>query len=450
MGYFVLKLIFRIALKIFYRKIEVKQSGNLPVKGPLLLVANHPNTFMDPIVIASLLRQEVYFIAKSTVFNTPFRKWLLGKMNLIPVYRKEDGVASSGANSATFEKCYDFLQANGTLLIFPEGNSFNERRLRPIKTGAARIALGAATRSNFSQLITILPIGLNYSEPTQFRTKVLVNIASPIIVNDLATIYQADNGHAVRLLTEQIREALESEIIHTHSEEDDELVKQVEAVYKSKLVTDHQISNSVEEFELTRHLVASLEFFKTINPERVKQIQQKIRAYLAQLNQLRLNDQVFYDAAGNRHLGKWLFTSGLFFLISLPLYILGLITNYLPYILPAKVATALTEEEEFMAPILMSTGIFTFPLFYTLECYLIWYVTQSWLVVLLFLLLLPTAGFFVLYYYQKFKKVRNTLKLQTLFFRDRKLISGLMQQRESLLAELEFAHQQYIQKIAPV
>ncbi|WP_115373893.1 lysophospholipid acyltransferase family protein [Adhaeribacter pallidiroseus] len=450
MGYFILKLIFRLALKIFYQKIEVKQSGSLPAKGPLLLVANHPNTFMDPIVIASLLRQEVYFIAKSTVFNTPFRKWLLGKMNLIPVYRKEDGVATAGANSAIFEKCYEFLQANGTLLIFPEGNSFNERRLRPLKTGAARIALGAAAQSNFAQTVTILPVGLNYSEPTRFRSKVLVNIASPIVVNDLAAIYQQDSTRAVRLLTEQIRAALESQIIHTYSEEDDELVKQVEAVYKSKLVTDHQVNNSVEEFELTRHLVASLEFFKNIHPERVKHIQQKLAAYLAQLNQLRLNDQVFYDAAGNRHLGKWLFTSGLFFLIGLPLYLFGLITNYLPYILPAKVAAALTEEEEFTAPILLSTGIFTFPLFYALECYLVWYFTHAWFVVLLFLIMLPVAGFFVLYYYQKFKKVRTTLKLQTLFFRDRKLISGLMQQRESLLAELEFAHQQYIQKIESV
>lgn len=111
MGYFILKLIFKIALKIFYREIEVKQADILPTKGPLLLVANHPNTFMDPIVIASLFRQEVYFIAKSTVFNTPFRKWLLGKMNLIPVHRPEDGVVASGSNEATFEKCYQFLQA---------------------------------------------------------------------------------------------------------------------------------------------------------------------------------------------------------------------------------------------------------------------------------------------------------------------------------------------------
>ncbi|QNF31824.1 1-acyl-sn-glycerol-3-phosphate acyltransferase [Adhaeribacter swui] len=447
MGYFILKLIFRVALKIFYSKIEIKQPGSLPTKGPLLLVANHPNTFMDPIVIASLFQQEVYFIAKSTVFNTPFRKWLLGKMNLIPVYRREDGNATAGANEATFEKCYQFLQAAGTLLIFPEGNSFNERRLRPLKTGAARIALGAAARSNFNQPVTILPVGLNYAEPTRFRSRLFISVAAPIAVSQWAAVYQHNPSEAVKQLTGQIREALEAQVIHTYSQEDDALVKQVEAVFKNKLVTDHQVNNSAEEFELTRHIVSSLEFFKKSEPERINKIQEKLTAYLSQLNQLGLQDQLFYDSTGKRHLGKWLFTSGIFFVLGFPLYLLGLLTNYLPYIIPAKVAKALTEEEEFVAPILLSTGIFTFPLFYFLEGFIVWYLTHSLILLLLFLLLLPVAGFFVLYYYQQIKKVQATLKLQTLFFSQRKLISNLMQQRELLIAELDLARQQYLQKI---
>ncbi|MDQ4141825.1 MAG: 1-acyl-sn-glycerol-3-phosphate acyltransferase, partial [Bacteroidota bacterium] len=223
MVYFILKLIFKIALKVFYRRIEVKQFGHLPEKGPLLLVANHPNTFMDPIVIASLFKQEVYFIAKSTVFSSPFRKWLLQKMNLIPVYRKEDGPVAAGANNSTFEKCYEFLNNQGTLLIFPEGNSFNERRLRPLKTGAARIALGAAARLNFMQEVSIIPFGLNYLEPTRFRSTLLINIAPPIVVNSLADLYRQDAAKAFHFLTDQIRNALEANIIHTQSNTDDEL-----------------------------------------------------------------------------------------------------------------------------------------------------------------------------------------------------------------------------------
>src|SRR5688572_4933943 len=135
MLYFLLKLIFKTAIAVFFRHIRVQNRQFIPDNGPLLIASNHPNTFMDPIIIASLFKQQVYFIAKSTVFNSPFKKWLLGKMNLIPIYRQQDGLPEGQSNDATFRKCYEFLNQNGTLLIFPEGTSINERKLRPLKTG---------------------------------------------------------------------------------------------------------------------------------------------------------------------------------------------------------------------------------------------------------------------------------------------------------------------------
>ncbi len=91
MFYFILKVIFKIALRIFFQKIEVKNRHLIPAEGPLLIASNHPNTFMDPIAIAAITRQEIYFIAKATFFNSSVTSWLLHKMNLIPVYRREDG-----------------------------------------------------------------------------------------------------------------------------------------------------------------------------------------------------------------------------------------------------------------------------------------------------------------------------------------------------------------------
>ncbi|QMU30299.1 1-acyl-sn-glycerol-3-phosphate acyltransferase [Adhaeribacter radiodurans] len=422
----------------------------MPDKGPLLLVANHPNTFMDPIVIASLFKQEIYFIAKSTVFSSPFRKWLLQRMNLIPVYRREDGLVVAGANESTFEKCYEFLNAKGSLLIFPEGNSFNERRLRPLKTGAARIALGAAARLDFTQEVKILPIGLNYLEPTRFRSNLLINVAPPIVVNNLASVYQQDASKAVYQLTNQIRTELEANIIHTHSNTDDELVYQVETVFKNHLLTNSEKTDSEQEFQLTRAIVASLEYFKRHDSERVKNIQHKLKTYLQQIKALHLEETVFYSPEGKMHFGKWLFTSILFLLIGLPLYLFGLLTNYLPYIIPAKVANALTEEAEFIAPILLTTGIFTFPLFYGVELYLFWYFTQAGLLTLLFFLSLPLSGFFVLHYFRRVKNLQTHLRLQVLLFNDSKVVNTLLKQREEILIELELARQQYLQKMQQV
>ena len=169
MLYFFLKILFKTALQVFFRRIEVRNRHLILDNGPLLIASNHPNTFMDPIAIAAVVKQEVFFIAKGTVFNTRLKKWLLHKMNLIPVYRREDGALPAVGNEATFRKCTEFLLKNGTLLIFPEGSSFNERRLRPLKTGTARMALAAERQANWKAGVQILPVGVNYSDPTRFR-----------------------------------------------------------------------------------------------------------------------------------------------------------------------------------------------------------------------------------------------------------------------------------------
>lgn len=449
MLYFLLKLIFRTALKVFYKRIAINQAHLIPDKGPLLVVSNHPNTFMDPIIIASVLKQKVYFIAKSTVFNTPFRKWLLNKMNLIPVYRREDGEVMRGSNDATFQKCYEFLGAQGTLLIFPEGNSFTERRLRPLKTGSARIAFGAAAQTDFEQDVYILPVGLNYSESTRFRSEVLVNIDAPISVKTYADLYRQDSAKAFHVLTNHIRTVLERLVIHTATNDDDKLVQQIETIYKSRLLAESGVQKPrpTDEFYLTRRLVKSLHYFKAREPERVARIRQQMDIYIGTLSQFQLKDKFFYNRAGNRRLSSWLVLSGLYLLLGLPVYLYGLLTNYVPYILPAKVADALTEEKEFVAPILMTAGIFTFAFFYALEIYLVYYFTKAPGLTIIFAFSLPMAGFFVWGYYRKLTHTIANLKLLALFFNKNSLVWDLMQQRHAIINDLELAKQQYLRDV---
>lgn len=163
MLYAILKLIYRIGLRVFFRELEVRHRSLMPQQGPLLIVSNHPNTFMDPVVIAAQLKQPVYFIAKSTVFGSKLQNWLLRKMHLIPIHRREDNPEQPVSNEEAFAATFKALAQQKTLIIFPEGNSFNQRRLRKIKTGTARIALSATANAGLS--VQILPVGLNYTAP---------------------------------------------------------------------------------------------------------------------------------------------------------------------------------------------------------------------------------------------------------------------------------------------
>ena len=82
---------------MFFKRILVHNKHLLRTDAPLLIVANHPNTFMDPMLIAHLLKQQVYFLANGGVFNS-ITKILFRQLNMVPIYRKADANANVGVN----------------------------------------------------------------------------------------------------------------------------------------------------------------------------------------------------------------------------------------------------------------------------------------------------------------------------------------------------------------
>ncbi|WP_018479988.1 lysophospholipid acyltransferase family protein [Pontibacter roseus] len=447
MLYAILKLIYRIGLWVFFRRFEVRNRHLLPEQGPLLIVANHPNTFMDPIAIASLLRQQVYFIAKSTVFNSLFKKWLLQRMNLIPIHRREDAPDQPINNEETFRASNQALATGKTLLIFPEGNSFNERRLRKLKTGAARMALSAAD-AGLAANLKLLPVGLNYSAPTRFRSDVFVNVGQPIEVAGFLERYRQDGVRTVTELTEQMRAQLEDLIVVTPTDEEDELVRQIESVYKDRLAAHTPVtpSSQGQDFLLTKAIAKSLAHFISTQPHRVTRLQEKLRSYDRLLQDLGLS-HVTAEQKSNS-LSWWGVRTTLFLVAGFPVYLYGLLNNYLPYVLPARVANALTEEEEFLAPIMLSVGIFSFPLCYTLQAVLFWQLLPEPASLLLYLLSLPPAGFFTLQYWNMLLHARGRWRLLRLSLSKDSMANQLRLQRQEILDELDQARLDYLQQQA--
>jgi 1-acyl-sn-glycerol-3-phosphate acyltransferase len=448
MLYAILKLIYKTGLWVFFRRFEVRNRHLMPDEGPLLVVSNHPNTFMDPIVTASLLRQPVYFIAKSTVFGSSIQNWMLRQMHLIPIHRREDNPDQPVSNEEAFAASFKALQQQQTLLIFPEGNSFNQRRLRKIKTGTARIALGAEADANYGLGMKILPVGLNYSAPTRFRSDVFVNVGEPITVADYAGAYSQDGQATVLALTEEIRQRLERLIIHTPTDEEDELARQVEAIYKERLTATApaQATAHEQDFLLSKAIVRSISHFSQTQPVRVVSLKQKLSSYMLQLKRLRLQDTLM----GKRRdtVLRQSILNLLYLVLGLPLYLYGLLHNYLPYIIPSKVARAVTKEEEWHAPIMLTVGIFTFPLFYLLEVWLV----QDWLELSLpwvvpYFLSLPLSGFYTLHYWNTLQHTQEHWLLMRLFTKRQDLVESLRKQRHEIMAELEAARKEYIAQV---
>jgi 1-acyl-sn-glycerol-3-phosphate acyltransferase len=145
------QLLLSAALGLFFRRIETDGAGRVPAAEPLVFVLNHPNGLIDPALVFCALPRRISFLAKSTLFRLPVLRWLLRTVEALPVYRRADAAEDDSAepadaaarNRETFRRCFELLRQNRCIAIFPEGRSHDEPRLLPLKTGAARIALGA-------------------------------------------------------------------------------------------------------------------------------------------------------------------------------------------------------------------------------------------------------------------------------------------------------------------
>jgi 1-acyl-sn-glycerol-3-phosphate acyltransferase len=442
--YILLKLIVKIALKVFYRDIHVQVKGKIPANGPLIVVSNHPNTFMDPIVIASILSQQVYFLTNGSVFKNPFISWLLGKMHMIPIYRKEDVNGQTPDNRASFAKCFDFLADKGTLLIFPEGSSVHERRLRKLKTGTARIALGAEAEHNFNLGVQILTIGLNYSDPIRFRSELFIKVDAPISVASYQARYSKDPVETVNQLTEDIRTRLEKHVIVTRHQEEDNLVRSIEAVYKSRLVSELGIDEEPEqEFRLTRNILEAIRFFEEHTPDRLQTLQTRLADYEMCLQQLGLKDAVFQNKGMKQGVSSSLLKA-LYMIICFPVYVYGLINNYIPYIIPSKVAHLVTRDEVYIAPIMMTTGIFSFSISYAVQLLLFdQFIDKSAWLTAAYAVSLPVSGFYVLHYWNYLIAFYSNWTFASLFRSRKSQIATLIRKRVAILIDLDKAFKEY-------
>jgi 1-acyl-sn-glycerol-3-phosphate acyltransferase len=175
----------RLAIKIFCRKIIINKPEFLNEKGPLLLACNHPNSFLDGVILDTLFEQPLYSLVRGDAFKRSLYSRLLSSLNLLPVYRASEGAIHLASNYDTFEHCKDIFRENGIIIIFSEGKCINEWHLRPLKKGTARLAI---TCWNENIPLRVLPIGINYSSFRRFGKNLFINFGEMIEKKDIASV----------------------------------------------------------------------------------------------------------------------------------------------------------------------------------------------------------------------------------------------------------------------
>lgn len=438
MLYYFLRFWVRLALRVFYKKIQVRNAHLLKTPSPLIVVSNHPNTLMDPLIVASLFPQPLFFLANASLFRGKWKKKLFDILGLIPIYRKQDvrKVNEKPDNKAIFAKCYEYLAKGASILIFPEGTSFVERRLREIKTGTARIALGAEAEHNFDLGLSIVSLGINYSHPTNFRSEVFVSIGEPIHAKDFAELFGQKEGEAVDKMTDKIRETLENNMIITQDQEEDQTVSQLEHIYQPYVAQQLGLSerNLEEKFDLTRKLIEALRFFEANENAKTQTLKEKLKEYTTDLAKSGLRDNLLANSQKTNPL--FLALGAFFLLLGFPFFLYGLLNNYIPYKLPFQIAKRTTSEIEFWAAIMMLSGSILFIIFYTLQIGLFYYFSEP-VPTFLYALSLPLSGFFALFYVKKAKNWFDHNRLRKAWRNKPNLVQNLVRIRQEILDELE-------------
>lgn len=214
----ILRLYVKLALNLFYGSIKVHGLENIPKGKAILIVANHQNALIDPLLIAAFTPLKPYFLTRASVFQNPWLAKLLDFIRMIPVYRVRDGLHTIGKNAESFDKAVKVLKTNGSVLIFGEGNHSHHRNLRPLKKGFARIAF-QALECHPDLDLQILPVGINYGSHFWSGGKVGLYIGQAIQVKDYFLKYPA--------LLQETKQQLAPMVTEIPDEDHQELTEQL-------------------------------------------------------------------------------------------------------------------------------------------------------------------------------------------------------------------------------
>jgi 1-acyl-sn-glycerol-3-phosphate acyltransferase len=206
-AYRLLKSICWIVVRVFMRRADGTGLAKITEGEPTIIAANHTNGLGDIVLLVYKLPGLPRFLAAASLWKIPPARFLFWLANVVPIYRARDGDDTT-ANTSAFSACNDALAQGAHLMIFPEGEVHKEPSLLPLKTGTARIGLGAADAG--TRGIRIVPVGLVYDDKGRFRSQSAVHVGQPIPMDDWVDEYRADEREAVRavtaLLTDRLRE----------------------------------------------------------------------------------------------------------------------------------------------------------------------------------------------------------------------------------------------------
>jgi 1-acyl-sn-glycerol-3-phosphate acyltransferase len=425
----------RLALRIYFQRIEVTGVEHVPLDTPVIFVLNHPNALVDPVFLLCLAPRDVSFLAKAPLFRMPIIGYLVKQLDSLPVYRRQDEGEDVTKNEETFIAARKLLARGGTIGICPEGVSHDEPGLKPIKTGAARISLAAVSTGEVRDL-KIVPAGLYYTSKTSFRSDALLYFGKPINVEPVTL--EADGTpprEAVRRLSNQIEKALREVILDAKHEEELQTTARAERIFSSAANNGEEDSLK-DELRLQQRFIKAYPIVQQLQPERLARLQSRMMRFEQELNQAGVDPEELTPPGSTFRVLAAIVRRLILFLLMLGPALIGAITHYPAYKLGGFLATRFSRDsDDVISTIKIISAMLLFPVTWIVLTVLA-YVFFGWLPAVLVLGVVPFCGYLAIVFFEVLDKSIAGLRVLMFFLVRRRFFVRLLAERNAIRNEI--------------
>jgi 1-acyl-sn-glycerol-3-phosphate acyltransferase len=434
--YWLLKTYATFAHWIFYRRIEVKFKERIPRDRPVLLAPNHQNALMDAMAPLLTTSHDPVFLARADIFKKKFVAGILRLFKILPVYRIRDGTSELGKNEGVFLEAMEvLLRKKCPVAIMPEGNHGNRRRLRPLVKGIFRVAFQAQEQFGERPGVVIVPIGIDYSNYSNFRGKLFLQFGEPIEVNEYWPAYLENQPKTINSLRARLAEEMRKYMIDIRSEDHYEMYMLLRDVYNDEMRkrTGRQKNTLHNRLVTDQVMIRKLYKVEQQEAEKIEALDQLCTTYGKGVEELGMRDWLFKHSRYS-WVAMILAVPGM--LAFLPLFLYGVFTNYFPYWFTASISKKI-KDPQFHSTFKFVVGLVLFPVYYLVLFIPVWILTDRPWIKWVFLASLPISGLFAHIYFIWFKKIRSLWKYQILtLFKDKQLES-LKNLRKNIISNVD-------------
>lgn len=423
------------AAAIFY---ELESTGGPVPDGPVLVVANHPNSLLDPLIIFRVAGRPTRPLAKAPLFDQLFVGTMLRGLGGLPVYRRQDNAALMGQNEDTFRRAIDALKAGDAVQIYPEGTSHSEPALLPMRTGAARIAIGTEVECDWGLGLTIVPIGITYRRKALFRGSALAVIGEPFHITDLKGLHEQDPVAAVRALTDRIETAIRGLTLNLTESEDQPLIETAERLYvREKHMQGWREREGLRErLPRLQAFARGLAWLRANDPARHERLRTAVARHANRLKLLGVQAGEVPPAYPLGGVARYALFEGVPLLVGLPLAAIGFALWSPAYFAIRFFAKAVRPEYEAVATYKVAGAFFAVPALWAVYTVIAW----QWLGTvpgIATLIALPLLGLVAIAWHGRWRRVREDVLLFLRVVTRPRSRDRLAAERRQLVAEFD-------------